>query len=106
MASLTSTENAILQEKIESLQRQLAESELCAVTLQTTIKETQDTPAFTNLDYKHITAAMNQQCSRDQSQDQDCRDRSLTALSEKEHRSLKQPDPSLLSDSKDSTYTS
>ena len=84
MASSTGTENAISQEEIESLWRQLAESESCAATLQTTIKETQDTPVFTDLDYKHIAAAMNQQCSRDQSQDQDCRDRSLTALSEKE----------------------
>jgi hypothetical protein len=106
MASSTGTENAILQEEIESLQRQLAESESCAATLQTTIEETWDTPAFTDLDYKHIVAAMNQQHSRDQSQDQDCKDRSLTALSEKERRSLKQPDPSLLSDSKDPTYTS
>jgi hypothetical protein len=106
MASLTSTENATLQEEIESLQRQLAESESCAATLQMTIEETQDTPVFTDLDYKHITAAMNQQCSRDQSQDQDYRDRSLTALSEKERWSLKQPDPLLLSDSKDPTYTS
>jgi hypothetical protein len=106
MASLTGTENATLQEKIESLQRQLAESESCAATLQMTIEETWDTPAFTDLDYKHIAAAMNQQCSKDQSQDQDCRDRFFTALSEKEHRSLKQPDPLLLSDSKDPTYTS
>ena len=107
MASLTRTENTTLQEEIESLQRQLAESESYAATLQTTIKETQDTPVFTDLDYKHIAAAMNQQCSRDQSQDQDCRDRSLTAaLSKKEHRSLKQPDLPLLSDSKDPTYTS
>ena len=106
MASLTGTENATLQEEIESLQRQLAESELYTTTLQITIKETQDTPAFTDLDYKHIAAAMNQQRSRDQSQDQDCRDCSLTALSEKERQSSKQPDPPLLSDSKDPIYTS
>ena len=107
MASSTGTENATLQEEIESLRRQLAESESRAATLQATIEETRDTPAFTDLDYERIAAAMHQQRSRDQSQDRDRRDHSLTAaLSEKERRSPKQPDPPLLSDGKDPTYTS
>jgi hypothetical protein len=108
MASSTGTEDATLQEEIESLRRQLAESESRAATLRATIEETRDTPVFTDLDYERIAAAMNQQRSRDQSQDQDWdrRDHSLTALSEKERRSPKQPDPPLLSDGKDPTYTS
>jgi hypothetical protein len=90
MASTTGTEDATLQEEIESLRRQLAKSKLRAATLRATIEETQDTLAFTDLDYERIAAAMNQQRSRDLSQDQDQdrdrdrRDRSLTALSEKE----------------------
>jgi hypothetical protein len=106
MASSTGSENATLQEQVESLRRQLAESESRTATLQATIEETRDTPAFTDLDYERIAAAMNQQRSRDQSQDRDRRDRSITALSEKERRSPKQPDPPLLSDGKDPTYTS
>jgi hypothetical protein len=106
MASSTGSENATLQEQVKSLQKQLTESELYTVTLQTTIEETQDIPVFTDLDYKHIAAAMYQQCSRDQSQDCNQRDCSITALSEKECQSLKQPDPPLLSDSKDPTYMS
>jgi hypothetical protein len=106
MASFTRSKNATLQKQVKSLSKQLAESGLYTVILQTTIKETQNISVFTDLDYKHITAAMYQQCSRDQSQDHDRRDRSTTALSEKEHRSLKQPDPPLLSDSKDPTYMS
>jgi hypothetical protein len=106
IASSTGSENATLQEEVKSLWRQLAESESHTATLQATIEETQDTPAFTDLDYKHITAAMHQQRSRDQSQDWDRRDRSITALSEKERWSPKQPDPPLLSDGKDPTYTS
>jgi hypothetical protein len=102
MASTTGTEDATFQEEIESLQRQLAESESRAATLRATIKETRDTLAFTNLDCERIAAAMQQQQSRDQSTD-----RSLTtALLKSTHQSLKQPDPPLLSDSKDLTYTS
>jgi hypothetical protein len=104
MVSFTRSKNVTFQEKVKFLQRQLVESELYTVTLQTTIEETQDISAFTDLDYKYIVAVIYQQHSKDQSQDQDQRDYSITALSEKERQSLKQPDPLLLSDSKDSTY--
>ena len=65
IASSTRTNNATLQEEVESLWRQLAESELHAATLQATIEEVRDTPTFTDLDYKRIAAAMQQQQSRD-----------------------------------------
>ena len=68
MASSTGTNDATLQEEVKSLWRQLAESELYAATLQATI-EVCNTPVFTDLDYKHIAAAMQQQQSRDQSRD-------------------------------------
>ena len=58
MVSSTGTEDVTLQEEIKSLRRQLAESESHAATLQTTIEETCNTPALTDLDYKHIAAAM------------------------------------------------
>ena len=61
MASSTRSKNATLQGEVKSLQRQLAESELCTATLQATIEDTCDTPAFTDLDYKRIAAAMQQQ---------------------------------------------
>jgi hypothetical protein len=48
------------------LQRQLAESKLRTARLQATIKETCNTLAFTDLDYKHLIAAMQQQQSKDQ----------------------------------------
>ena len=84
MVSSTGTKDVTLQEEIESLRRQLAESELCTATLQTTIEETCNTLALTDLDYKRIVAAMQQQQSRDHSRD--CRDCSLTtALLESTH---------------------
>src|SRR5579871_1896567 len=111
MASSTRTNEAALQEEVESLRQQLAESELRAATLQATIEETYDTPAlapapaFTDLDYKRIAAAMQQLQSRDNSRV--CRDRSLTAaFSEPTRRSLKKPNPPYLSDRQEPTYTS
>ena len=80
MASSSRTEDATPQEEIESLRRQLAESESRAATLRATIEEVRDTPAFTDLDYERIAAAMQQLQSRDQSTD--CRARSTTAPSE------------------------
>ena len=59
IASSTGTNDATLQEEVKSLQRQLAESELYTATLQVTI-EVCNTPAFTDLDYKHIAAAIQQ----------------------------------------------
>ena len=105
MASSTGSNEAALQEEVESLRKQLAESESRTATLQATIEETRNTPAFTDLDYERIAAAMQQQQSRDHSRDR--RDRSLTAaLSESTRRSPKQPDPPYLSDGKEPTYTS
>jgi hypothetical protein len=107
MASSTGTEDATLQEEVESLRKQLAESKSRAATLQATIQEqteSRDTPAFTDLDYERIAAAMQQLQSRDQSTDY--RARSTTAPLESAHRSPKQPNPPLLSDGKDPTYTS
>jgi hypothetical protein len=107
MASSAGMENATLQEENESLRKQLAESESRTATLRATIEETRDTPAFTDLDYERIAAAMHRQHSRNTSQDRDRRERSLTAaFSELERRSPKQPDPPLLSDGKDPTHTS
>ena len=104
MASSSGTEDATPQEEIESLRRQLAESESRAATLRATIEEVRDTPAFTDLDYERIAAAMQQLQSRDQSIDR--RGRSTTAPSESTRWSPKQLDPPLLSDGKDPTYTS
>ena len=60
MASSTGTNDATLQEEVESLWRQLAESESHTATLQTTIKEVCNTSMFTDLDYKYIAAVMQQ----------------------------------------------
>jgi septal ring factor EnvC (AmiA/AmiB activator) len=102
IASITRTKDATFQKEIESLQRQLAESKSRAAMLQATIKETRDTLAFTDLDCERIAAAMQQQQSRDQSTDRFL----TTAFLKSTYQSLKQPDPPLLSDSKDLTYTS
>jgi hypothetical protein len=101
MASSTGTEDATLQEEVETLRRQLVESESRAATLRATIEETRNTPAFTDLDYERIAAAMLQQQLRDRSQD-----RRVDSRPESDRRSPKQPDPPLLSDGKDPTYTS
>jgi len=111
MASSTGTNEAALQEEVESLRQQLAESESRAATLQATIEETRDTPApapapaFTDLDYERIAAAMQQLQSREHSRVR--RDRSLTAaFSESTRWSPKKPDPPYLSDGQEPTYTS
>ena len=101
IASSTGTNNATLQEEVESLRRQLAESESYTATLQVTIKVC-NTSAFTDLDYKYIAAAIQQQQSRDQSRDCFLTD----ALSASTYWLPKQLDLSLLSDSKDPTYMS
>src|ERR1700722_20873886 len=102
MDSLAGTEEVTLQEEVETLQRQLAESESRAATFRATIEQFREVPAFTDLDYERIAVAMQRLQSRDRSQD-----RSVTAaLSESTRRSPKQPNPPLLSDGKDPTYTS
>ena len=65
MSSLAKTKDATLQEKVETLQRQLAEAKSYTASLQATIKETQDALAFTDLDIKRIVTAMLQQQSQD-----------------------------------------
>jgi phage gp16-like protein len=70
MASFIRTKEATLLGEVESFQRQLAEFESYAAALQATIKETCDTLALTDLDYKRIVAIMQQQQqSRNQSKD-------------------------------------
>ena len=103
MASSSGAEDATLQEEVESLRRQLAESEARTATLQATIEETpiQDTPALTDFDYKCIAAAIQERQSTS-----DRRRSPTAALSESTRRSPKQPDPPLLSNRKDLTYTS
>src|SRR5277367_153708 len=73
MASSTGTEDTTLQEEIESLRRQLAESESNTATLRATIEETRDTPALTDLDYERIAAVMQQMQSQDNSRDRRAR---------------------------------
>ena len=60
MASSSRAKDATLQEEIELLRKQLAESEACTATLQATIEETliRDTLALTDFDYKCIIAAI------------------------------------------------
>ena len=102
MDSLARTEEVTLQEEVETLQKQLAESESRAATFRATIEQFREVPAFSDLDYERIAVAMQRLQSRDRSPD-----RSVTAaLSESTRRSPKQPDPPLLSDGKDPTYTS
>jgi hypothetical protein len=101
MSSLAKTKDATLQEEVETLRRQLAEAESHAASLQATIEETRDASALTDLDIERIAAAMLQQ------QSQDRRERSHPdSRPESDRQSLKQPDPPLLSDGKDPTYTS
>jgi hypothetical protein len=105
MASSAGTEDATLQEEVETLRRQLAESESQAAMLQATVETTCNTPAFTDLDIERIASAMLQQQLRDQTQDR--RERTSTnSRPESDRRSPKQPDPPLLSNGKDPTYTS
>ena len=56
-ASSSRAEDVTLQEEVESLRRQLAESEARTATLQATIE---DTPALSDYDYERIAAAMQQ----------------------------------------------
>jgi hypothetical protein len=101
MASLARTEDATLQEEVETLRRRLADSQVRAASLQATIKEAQPALPLTDRDIERIAAAMLRQKSPDQ------RERSLTDYHpESDRRSLRQPDPPLLSDGKDPTYTS
>ena len=52
-------EDATLQEKVELLRRQLAESEARTATLQATIEETPTRdPVLTDFDYERIAAAI------------------------------------------------
>ena len=63
MAPSAGTEDATLQEEVETLRRQLSESESRAATLRATVETTRNTPAFTDLDIERIAAAMLQQQS-------------------------------------------
>ena len=100
MASLAGTKNATLQDKVETLQRQLADSQACAASLQATVEEARPAPPLTDQDIERIAAAMLQQRSLDQ------REHSPTdSCPESDWRSPKQLDPPLLSNSKDPTYT-
>ena len=65
MAYSARTKDAILQEEVKTLWRQLAESESWAATQQATVETTHNTPAFTDLDIERIAAAMLQQQLRD-----------------------------------------
>jgi hypothetical protein len=101
MTSLARTKDATLQDKVETLRRQLADSQACEASLWATIKEAWPALSLTDRDIERIVAAMLRQRSLDR------REHSFTdTYLESDQRSLKQPDLPLLSDSKDLTYTS
>jgi hypothetical protein len=98
MASSAGTEDATLQDEVETLRRQLADSQARAASLRATVEEARPAPPLTDQDIERIAAAMLRQ---------DRRERSPTdSRPESDRRSPKQPDPPLLSDGKDPTYTS
>jgi hypothetical protein len=101
MASSAGTEDATLQDEVETLRRQLADSQACAASLRATVEEARLALPLTDQDIERIAAAMLRQRSPDR------RERSPTdSRPESDWRSPKQPDPPLLSDGKDPTYTS
>ena len=78
MTASSGAEDATLQEEVELLRRQLAESEARTATLQATIEETPTRdPVLTDFDYECIAAAVQERQSTDHLGYR--RERSLTA---------------------------
>ena len=101
IASSAGTEDATLQDEVETLRRQLADSQARAASLRATVEEARPALPLTDQDIERIAAAMLRQRSPDR------RERSPTdSRPESDRRSPKQPDPPLLSNGKDLTYTS
>ena len=65
MASSAGTEDATLQDEVETLRRQLADSQARAASLRATVEEAWPAPPLTDRDIERIAAAMLQQRSPD-----------------------------------------